>query len=34
LGQTGGIIIYDEGNFTGKNIEKAGYEKDPIKEEN
>jgi len=29
----GGTIIYDEGNFTGKNIEKAGYEKDPIKEE-
>jgi len=29
----GGTIIYDEGNFTDKNIEKAGYEKDPIKEE-
>jgi 2-oxoglutarate ferredoxin oxidoreductase subunit alpha len=29
----GGTIIYDEGNFTEKNIEKAGYEKDPIKEE-
>lgn len=29
----GGTIIYDEGNFTEKNIEKAGYEKDPILEE-
>ena len=29
----GGTIIFDEGNFTEKNIEKAGYEKDPIKEE-
>jgi 2-oxoglutarate ferredoxin oxidoreductase subunit alpha len=29
----GGLIIYDEGNFTEKNIEKAGYVKDPIKEE-
>jgi 2-oxoglutarate/2-oxoacid ferredoxin oxidoreductase subunit alpha len=29
----GGTIIYDENNFTEKNIEKAGYEKDPIKEE-
>lgn len=29
----GGTIIYDEGNFTEKNIEKAGYEKDPIREE-
>jgi 2-oxoglutarate ferredoxin oxidoreductase subunit alpha len=29
----GGTIIYDEDNFTPKNIEKAGYEKDPIKEE-
>jgi 2-oxoglutarate ferredoxin oxidoreductase subunit alpha len=29
----GGTVIYDEGNFTEKNIEKAGYEKDPIKEE-
>ena len=29
----GGTIIYDEGNFTDKNIEKAGYEKDPIVEE-
>ena len=30
----GGTIIYDEGNFTEKNIEKAGYLKDPISEEN
>ena len=29
----GGIIIYDKGNFTEKNIEKAGYIKNPIKEE-
>jgi len=29
----GGTIIYDEGNFTEKNIEKAGYEKNPISEE-
>ena len=29
----GGTIIYDEGNFTEKNIEKAGYLKDPISEE-
>lgn len=29
----GGTIIYDEGNFTEKNIQKAGYEKDPIREE-
>ena len=29
----GGTVIYDAGNFTEKNIEKAGYEKDPIKEE-
>jgi 2-oxoglutarate/2-oxoacid ferredoxin oxidoreductase subunit alpha len=29
----GGTIIYDENNFTEKNIEKAGYEKDPVKEE-
>jgi 2-oxoglutarate ferredoxin oxidoreductase subunit alpha len=29
----GGTIIYDENNFTEKNIEKAGYENDPIKEE-
>lgn len=30
----GGTIIYDDDNFTEKNIQKAGYEKDPIKEEN
>jgi 2-oxoglutarate/2-oxoacid ferredoxin oxidoreductase subunit alpha len=29
----GGTIIYDEGNFTEKNILKAGYLKDPIREE-
>ncbi len=29
----GGTIIFDEGNFTEKNIQKAGYEKDPILEE-
>lgn len=29
----GGTVIYDENNFTEKNIEKAGYEKDPIREE-
>lgn len=29
----GGTIIYDEGNFNEKNIQKAGYLKDPIKEE-
>ena len=29
----GGTIIFDEDNFTEKYIEKAGYEKDPIKEE-
>jgi len=29
----GGTVIYDENNFTEKNIEKAGYQKDPIKEE-
>jgi 2-oxoglutarate ferredoxin oxidoreductase subunit alpha len=29
----GGTIIYDKDNFTEKNIEKAGYDKDPIKEE-
>ena len=29
----GGTVIYDEGNFTEKNIEKAGYKKDPISEE-
>ena len=31
--KAGGTIIYDDGNFTEKNIEKAGYKKDPIKEE-
>lgn len=30
----GGTIIYDSDNFTEKNIVKAGYEKDPVKEEN
>lgn len=29
----GGTVIYDKNNFTEKNIEKAGYHKDPIKEE-
>jgi len=29
----GGTIIYDENNFTEKNIQKAGYENDPFKEE-
>jgi 2-oxoglutarate ferredoxin oxidoreductase subunit alpha len=29
----GGTIIFDKDNFTEKNIEKAGYEKDPIAEE-
>jgi len=29
----GGIIIFDKDNFTEKNIEKAGYKSDPIKEE-
>ncbi|HEX2967868.1 MAG TPA: 2-oxoacid:acceptor oxidoreductase subunit alpha [Bacteroidales bacterium] len=29
----GGTIIYDEGNFTEKNIQKAGYVSDPVKEE-
>ena len=29
----GGTIIYDSDNFTEKNIEKAGYKEDPIKEE-
>lgn len=29
----GGTIIFDADNFTEKNIEKAGYEKDPLKEE-
>jgi 2-oxoglutarate ferredoxin oxidoreductase subunit alpha len=30
----GGTLIYDEDNFTDKNIRKAGYEADPLKEEN
>lgn len=30
----GGTVIYDQDNFTEKNIEKAGYKSDPIKEEN
>jgi len=29
----GGTIIFDKDNFTQKNIEKAGYEKDPVAEE-
>jgi len=29
----GGTIIFDKDNFTEKNIEKAGYLKDPLKEE-
>ncbi len=29
----GGTVIYDKDNFTDKNIEKAGYLKDPISEE-
>ncbi len=29
----GSTIIYDSDNFTEKNIEKAGYKEDPIKEE-
>src|SRR5512137_264570 len=29
----GSTIIYDEDSFTEKNIEKAGYKSDPIKEE-
>jgi 2-oxoglutarate ferredoxin oxidoreductase subunit alpha len=29
----GGTVIYDEDNFTEKNVEKAGYVKDPISEE-
>jgi 2-oxoglutarate/2-oxoacid ferredoxin oxidoreductase subunit alpha len=29
----GGTVIYDLDNFTEKNIEKAGYKSDPIKEE-
>ncbi len=30
----GGTIIFDKDNFTEKNIEKAGYTKDPVVEEN
>jgi len=30
----GGTIIIDEDNFTEKNIQKAGYLKDPVKEDN
>jgi 2-oxoglutarate ferredoxin oxidoreductase subunit alpha len=30
----GGTIIYDKDNFTEKNIEKAGYIKDPVAEDN
>jgi len=30
----GGTIIFDQDNFTEKNIEKAGYLKDPVTEEN
>jgi 2-oxoglutarate ferredoxin oxidoreductase subunit alpha len=29
----GGLIIFDKDNFTEKNIEKAGYERDPVTEE-
>ena len=29
----GGIVIIDEDNFTEKNIKKAGYESDPVKED-
>jgi len=29
----GGTVIYDKDNFTEKNIEKAGYLKDPVSEE-
>jgi len=29
----GGTVIYDSDNFTDKNIEKAGYIKDPVSEE-
>ena len=29
----GGTIIYDKDNFTGRNIEKAGYINDPVAEE-
>jgi 2-oxoglutarate ferredoxin oxidoreductase subunit alpha len=30
----GGTIIYDADNFTEKNIQKAGYQSDPFKEDN
>jgi len=33
LVKQGGTIIYDKDNFTGKNLEKAGYVSDPITEE-
>src|SRR4030043_2313030 len=29
----GGTIIFDKDNFTEKNLEKAGYKSDPVKEE-
>jgi 2-oxoglutarate ferredoxin oxidoreductase subunit alpha len=29
----GGTIIFDKDNFTDRNIEKAGYQSDPVKEE-
>lgn len=32
--KAGGTIIFDKDNFTEKNIEKAGYIKDPVLEEN
>jgi 2-oxoglutarate ferredoxin oxidoreductase subunit alpha len=32
--KSGGTIIYDKDNFTEKNIEKAGYIKDPVVEDN
>jgi len=34
LTKPGGTIIFDKDNFTDKNIEKAGYIKDPVVEEN
>jgi 2-oxoglutarate ferredoxin oxidoreductase subunit alpha len=34
LVKPGGTVIYDKDNFTAKNIEKAGYQGDPISEEN
>jgi len=33
LVKQGGTFIYDKDNFTGKNLEKAGYVSDPITEE-